>query len=132
MIKDITIGQYFPGKSPVHRMDPRVKIILTAVFIVMLFLSKSIWGLLVGAVFTVVSFLISRIPFKLMLKSLKPIVPIIIFTAVLNLFFIKTGEPYFKWKIFQITDEGVDTAVFMAVRIICLIIGSSLDRKSVV
>ncbi|MBR6337970.1 MAG: energy-coupling factor transporter transmembrane protein EcfT, partial [Ruminococcus sp.] len=107
MIKDITIGQYFPGKSPIHRMDPRVKIILTAVFIVMLFLSKSIWGLLVGAAFTVITFFISRIPFKLMLKSLKPIMPIIIFTALLNLFFIKSGEEYFKWKIFRITEEGV-------------------------
>ncbi|MBO6140843.1 MAG: energy-coupling factor transporter transmembrane protein EcfT [Ruminococcus sp.] len=126
MIKDITIGQYFPGKSPVHRMDPRAKILLTAAFIVMLFVSHNIWGLLVGAAFTLVTFLISRIPLKLMFKSLKPILPIIIFTGLLNLFFIKTGEPYFKWKIFQVTDEGVSTAVFMAVRIICLIIGSSL------
>ena len=126
MIKDITIGQYFPGKSPVHRMDPRAKILLTAAFIVMLFVSQNIWGLLVGAAFTLVTFLISRIPLKLMFKSLKPILPIIIFTGVLNLFFIKTGEPYFKWKIFQVTDEGLSTAVFMAVRIICLIIGSSL------
>ena len=126
MIKDITIGQYFPGKSPVHRMDPRAKILLTAVFIVMLFVSQNIWGLLVGAAFTLVTFLISRIPLKLMFKSLKPILPIIIFTGLLNLFFIKTSEPYFKWKIFQVTDEGVSTAVFMAVRIICLIIGSSL------
>ena len=70
MIKDITIGQYFPGKSPIHRMDPRVKIILTAVFIVMLFISKSIWGLIVGAAFTLISFLISRIPLKLMYRHL--------------------------------------------------------------
>ncbi|MBQ6674606.1 MAG: energy-coupling factor transporter transmembrane protein EcfT [Ruminococcus sp.] len=126
MIKDITIGQYFPGKSPIHRMDPRVKILLTAAFIVMLFISNSLWGLLVGAAFTLITFLISRIPLKLMFKSLKPIIPIIIFTGILNLFFIKSGEPYFKWKVFQITDEGVSTAVFMAVRIICLIIGSSL------
>lgn len=126
MIKDITIGQYFPGISPVHRMDPRVKIILTAVFIVMLFVADSIWGLIVGAAFTLISFMISRIPLKLMFKSLKPILPIIIFTGVLNLFFIKSGDVYFHWKIFTITAEGVRTAIFMAVRIICLIIGTSL------
>ena len=126
MIKDITIGQYFPGRSPVHRMDPRVKIILTAVFIVMLFAADSIWGLCVGVAFTLLSFAISGIPLRLMYKSLKPIIPIIIFTAVLNLFFIKSGTPYFSYKVFTVTDEGVRTAVFMAVRIICLIIGTSL------
>ena len=105
MIKDITIGQYFPGNSVIHRMDARIKIIMTAVFIVMLFAANSVWGLLVGIAFTILTFIISKIPGKLMLKSLKPIVPIIIF---------------------KITDEGVDTAVFMMIRIICLIIGTSL------
>lgn len=85
MIKDITIGQYFPGNSVIHRMDARIKIIMTAVFIVMLFAANSVWGLLVGIAFTILTFIISKIPGKLMLKSLKPIVPIIIFTAILNL-----------------------------------------------
>lgn len=126
MIKDITIGQYFPGKSAVHRMDARIKIILTGVFIVMLFMADNIAGLGVGIVFTILIFLISKIPGKMMLKSMKPIVPIIIFTAVLNLFFIRTGDPYFQWKFIKITDEGVDTAIFMVVRILCLIAGTSL------
>lgn len=78
MIKDITIGQYFPGNSVIHRMDARIKIIMTAVFIVMLFAANSVWGLLVGIAFTILTFIISKIPSKLMLKSLKPIVPIII------------------------------------------------------
>ena len=69
MIKDITIGQYFPGKSVIHRMDARIKIILTAVFIVMLFIADSIWGLLVGIAFTILTFVISRIPGKLMRKA---------------------------------------------------------------
>lgn len=107
-------------------MDARIKIIMTAVFIVMLFAANSVWGLLVGIAFTILTFIISKIPGKLMLKSLKPIVPIIIFTAILNLLFIRTGKAYFEWKFLKITDEGVDTAVFMMIRIICLIVGTSL------
>ena len=126
MIKDITIGQYFPGKSVLHRMDSRVKILLTAVFIVMLFMAKSIQALSVGILFTVVTFIISRIPLKMMGKSLKPIVPIVIFTAVLNLFFIRTGDILWEWKIIKLTQNGVDTSLFMVIRIICLICGSSL------
>ncbi|EXM40580.1 energy-coupling factor transporter transmembrane protein EcfT [Ruminococcus albus] len=126
MIKDITIGQYFPGKSVLHRMDSRVKILLTAVFIVMLFMAKSIQALSVGILFTVVTFIISRIPLKMMGKSLKPIVPIVIFTAVLNLFFIRTGDVLWEWKIIKLTQDGVDTSLFMVIRIICLICGSSL------
>jgi len=126
LIKDITIGQYFPGKSVLHRMDSRVKILLTAVFIVMLFMAKSIQALSVGILFTVVTFIISRIPLKMMGKSLKPIVPIVIFTAVLNLFFIRTGDVLWEWKIIKLTQDGVDTSLFMVIRIICLICGSSL------
>ncbi|MCR5539300.1 MAG: energy-coupling factor transporter transmembrane protein EcfT [Ruminococcus sp.] len=126
MIKDITIGQYFPGKSVLHRMDARVKILLTAVFIVMLFMAKSIQALSVGILFTVITFIISRIPLRMMGKSLKPIVPIVIFTAVLNLFFIRTGDVLWQWKIIKLTSDGVDTSLFMVIRIICLICGSSL------
>ncbi len=126
MIKDITIGQFFPGKSIVHRLDPRMKIILTGIYIVLLFLAKSIFALLVGIIFMIGAFIISQIPIRLMLKSIKPIVPIIIFTAVLNLFFITTGELLFQFWIIKITTDGVKTSVFMVVRIICLIIGTSL------
>lgn len=126
MIKDITIGQYFPGKSPLHKMDARVKILLTAVFIVMLFTADNMAGLAIGILFTILAFAISKIPAKMIGKSLKPIVPIVIFTAILNLFFVRTGEPYFEWKFIKITDNGVNTAIFMTVRIICLIAGTSL------
>ena len=107
-------------------MDARVKILLTAAFIVMLFMAKSIEALLVGVLFTILAFLISRIPVRMMGKSLKPIVPIVIFTAVLNLFFIRTGDVLWEWKFIKLTQDGVDTSVFMVVRIICLICGSSL------
>ena len=126
MIKDITLGQYFPGNSIVHKLDARIEIILTGVFIVLLFSADSIWGLCVGIAFTIITFAITKIPAKLMGKCLKPIVPIIVFTALLNIFFIKSGDPYFEWKFIKITDEGVSTAVFMVVRIICLIVGTSL------
>lgn len=125
MLKDITIGQYFPGNSAVHRLDPRFKIIITGVFIGMLFSADGFLGLAVGAVFLTVSFLLSKIPFKLMIKSLKPIIPIILFTSVLNIFFLD-GVPLLRLGFIKITDEGLRTSAFMIIRIIALIMGSSL------
>ena len=94
MLKDITIGQYFPGDSIVHRMDCRMKIILTFVYIVMLFVASNMWGMLISAVFLIAVYLLSKIPLKMILKSLKPVIPIILLTAILNLFFVSgTGEP---------------------------------------
>ena len=126
MLKDITIGQFFPGKSVVHRLDPRMKIILTGIFIVLLFMARSILALSVGILFMLGAFLISQIPLRLMAKSIKPIIPIIIFTAVLNLFFITTGDMLLHFWIIKITTGGVKTSIFMVVRIVCLIIGTSL------
>ena len=125
MLKDITIGQYFPGNSVIHRLDPRFKIIITGVYIAMLFCTSSFWGLLLGFVFLILEFLLSKIPMKLMLKSLKPILPIILFTSILNLFFIDGVALVSIWKI-KITDEGLRTTGVMIARIICLICGSSL------
>ncbi len=126
MIKDITIGQYFPGKSLVHRLDPRIKILLTVLYIVMLFAASGFLGLGVGMIYLLIAFLISGIPIKMMLKSIKPILPIIIFTGILNLFFVDGGTLLFSWWIIKITSEGLRTMVFMAVRIIFLICGTSL------
>lgn len=126
MLKDITIGQYFPGNSPVHKMDARVKLVLTMAFIVMLFMADNMWGLLAGVVFIVLGFAISRIPPSMMGKSLKPIIPLVIFTALLNIVFVRTGDVLWEWRFIKITQEGIDTAVFMVVRIVCLIVGSSL------
>lgn len=107
-------------------MDARVKLLLTAAFIVMLFVADSIQALCVGVAFTLIVYPISGIPLKMMWKSVKPILPIIIITAFLNLFFIRTGDVYFHWKIVKITEDGVKTASFMAIRIVCLIVGSSI------
>ncbi|MDE6595034.1 MAG: energy-coupling factor transporter transmembrane protein EcfT [Oscillospiraceae bacterium] len=125
MLKDITIGQYFPGKSVVHKLDPRFKIIITGIFIAMLFSADSFIAMAVGIVFLIVSFLLSKIPLKLMLKSIKPIVPIIIFTSVLNIFFLD-GVVLFKLGFLKVTYEGLRTSAFMIIRIIALIMGSSL------
>lgn len=125
MIRDITIGQYFPGKSAIHKMDPRIKILLSILYIVMLFVADNMWGLLLGVLFGFATYLISRIPLSMIWKSMKPVVPIVIFTAVLNLF-LSTGDPLWQWKFLKITREGIETAVFMSVRILCLIAGTSL------
>lgn len=125
MIKDITIGQYFPGRSAVHRMDPRVKLMLTIAFIVMLFIVKNPIGFVLCGGFLAMCYAISKIPLKMILKSLKPILPIIIFTGVLNLFFID-GDPIFELGWLKLTWQGIYTSIAMALRIVLLIAGSSL------
>ncbi len=126
MLKDITLGQYFPGNSFIHKLDPRVKILLTIAFIVMLFISSNPIGICVGIFFLLVTYLISKIPFSMVLKSLKPIIPIVIFTSILNILFV-TDETYiFQFWIIKISLKGIITAVIMSIRIICLISGTML------
>ncbi|MBC8569224.1 energy-coupling factor transporter transmembrane component T family protein [Zongyangia hominis] len=125
MLKDITIGQYYPGKSPIHHMDPRMKIVITFAYIVMLFVAKNAWGFGVGIAFLIAAYLISGVPGKMALKSLKPIIPIVVFTTVLNMFFID-GNPLWQWGFLKITDKGISMAIMMAIRIVCLIAGTSL------
>ena len=126
MLKDITIGQFFPGNSVIHRLDPRFKLVITMVFIVMLFVGKSPIGLVIGGLYTLIAIALSKIKFNLFVKSIKPILPFLLITAVLNLLFIAQGEVYFRWKFIKITEGGVNTSVFMIFRIIFLIAGSSL------
>lgn len=125
MISDITIGQYFPGNSIVHKLDPRMKIILIFLLIVSIFISKNIAGLGAIILFSVILVLISKIPFKTVLKSIKPLVVIILLTAVLNIFYGK-GDALVQFGRLKITADGIETAVFMAVRIITLVVISSL------
>ena len=126
MLKDITLGQYFPGESVIHRLDARFKIILTTLFIVMLFVTQKALRLAVGGVFCLFAIALSRIPAKMFVKSIKPIVPILIFTSLLNLLFIDKGTVLFAWKFIHITQGGIQTSVFMVIRIIFLIAGTSL------
>ncbi len=126
MIRDITIGQYYPTKSILHSLDPRVKLIATFWLIVVIFLCKSFFSLGLIAVTAVIAAAISRVPAKMILKSLKPIVIILIFTAVLNIIYTEGGTVYFeKWGI-AITEKGVNTAVFTMIRIVSLVVISSL------
>lgn len=126
MIKDITIGQYFPGKSVIHRMDSRVKLLLDLLYLVILFVAQSFTGLLAGMLFMVICYMISGIKLIMILKSVKPILPLMIFTAILNLLFIRGEEPLFSWWIISIYPEGIRTSLFMLLRIIALIVGMSL------
>ena len=126
MIKDITIGQYFPGKSVIHRLYSRVKLVLDLLYLVILFTAQSYTGLLLGMLFMVLCYMLARIKLVMILKSVKPILPLMIFTGVLNLFFIKGETPLFQWGIISIYPEGVDTALFMLIRVLTLIIGMSL------
>ncbi|MBO4734746.1 MAG: energy-coupling factor transporter transmembrane protein EcfT [Clostridia bacterium] len=125
MLKDITFGQYFSASSPVHRLDPRSKILLLILNIVFLFLTVNMWSLLVCTLQTVIIMLVSRVPAKMFLKNIKTILPIIIFTTLINLFY-GSGEVIFSvWRL-TVTYGGVYRAVYMAVRIILLILISSV------
>ncbi len=126
MLKDITIGQYFPGSSLLHKLDARFKIVFTLLYIVMLFVGDSFFSLAIGIAYCIFALVLSRLPVRLFWKSLKPLLPILIFTVILNVIFITDGKVYFQLGIFKITEDGISTAVRMAVRIIFLIIGSSL------
>ena len=127
MLRDITIGQHFPGDSLVHRFDPRLKLVLTIAYIVLLFAASNPLGLALSILFLAVMYKVAKIPGKMILKSLKPILPIVIFTAVLNLFFVSgEGEPLVHIWFLTIYAEGVRYAVLMAVRVMALIAGTSL------
>ena len=122
MLKDITLGQYFPGKSPVHLLDPRCKLIMLVVYIVALFTASGpvSYGLLLA--FLLITIKISTIPPKSILKGMKPLVMILVFTGVLNLFFTTgEGEPLVDFWIFTIYMEGLVRAVYMVARILMLI-----------
>ena len=126
MLKDITIGQYYPGNSFVHRLDPRFKIIITLLYITMLFMGSHLYSMVFGIVFFFLTFFCSGIAAKVLLKSMKPILPILLITAVLDLLFIRDGTVYWSLGFLQITQEGVKTGVQMIIRISFLIVGTSM------
>ena len=127
MIRDITIGQHFPGSSLVHRFDPRLKLVLTIAYIAVLFAASNPLGLALSVFFLTAMYLVAQIPLKMIGRSLKPILPIILFTAVLNIFFVSgEGEPLFRWSFITIYAEGIRYAVIMGVRVAALIAGTSL------
>ena len=125
MLKDVTLGQYFPGSSIIHRLDPRAKIIWLVGYIVALFLVKG-WGGYLLMTATLISFTaIAHIGAKAMLKGLKPLVFIVVFTGIINLFY-GSGEPLIEFWIFKITLNGIKTAIYMVLRIMLLVCGTFL------
>lgn len=125
MFKDITIGQYYPTGSPVHRLDPRTKILFTLAFIILLFVINNIWGYLIATVFLAGIILSSKIPFSYIIRGIKGLIFIILLTVILNMF-MTPGTPWVHIGFLTITYEGVRTAVFMAVRLIFLVMGTSI------
>ena len=125
MIKDITIGQYVSGESPLHKADPRVKIILAIVFMITLLLVKSYITFAIFSLFTLFVIMTAGIPVKYTLKGLKPVMFIMAFTAVVNIFTIK-GTPVFEYGFVHITYEGIELSVKTTLRLMLLIIGASM------
>lgn len=125
MVRDITLGQFIPGSSLIHRLDPRVKIALTFVFIVFIFVASNFQGLAVMILLMLGILLLSGVPLMQYFKSLKAILFILAFTFVLNLF-TGTGNPVWEWGFLKITAGGVSNATFVAIRIISLILYSSV------
>ena len=127
MIKDITLGQFFPGNSVLHKLDPRMKLILMIIYIVGTFLAKTVLAYAFCLIFTVLLVIVSQIKISVILKGLKPILFLIILTAVFNLFLVKgEGEPLLSfWKL-SIYSDGIVYAITIAVRIMCIITGTSV------
>ena len=126
MIRDITLGQYYPARSVIHQLDPRVKLVTTMIFIVSLFVAKGVTGYAIATVFLITVIRMSKVPFRFMTKGLKAILMILMLTVVFNLFLIDGDYELWRFGFLRITDKGLKTAVFMAVRLVYLILGSSI------
>lgn len=125
MIRDITIGQYYPADSYIHKLDPRTKIIGTFVFIISLFIQKSIFTYLIATLFLGGVIYISKVPLRFILRGLKPIFFILIFSVLVNMCFTP-GIPLIHFGFITITEQGIKTAAYMGIRLMYLILGSSL------
>lgn len=126
MFKDVAFGQYYPADSIIHRLDARVKMLITFLFVIAIFFIKSYFGFMLTAVILIGIVLLAKLPMMSVLKSVKGVMFIILFTAILNLFLIKKGEVLWSWKIFAITKDGVHTTIKMVLRLVLLISGASL------
>ncbi len=125
MIKDITLGQYYETDSVIHRLDPRTKLIATVVYVISLFIFDNIASFLVATAFLIAVIRLSRVPFKFIVKGMKGILFLLLFTVVMNLF-LTTGDVLVKLGVFTITRQGLKAALLMLVRLTYLILGSSL------
>ena len=117
MLRDITIGQYYPGNSLLHRLDPRVKFVGTLMFIISLFLFQGWVGYLIATAVLVIMIKVSKVPFSFMVKGLKAIVVLLVITLAFNIF-LTPGTVIWQWKFLKITEEGLILAGKMAVRLV--------------
>lgn len=125
MIRDITIGQYYAVDSPIHRLDPRTKLAGTFLYLIGLFLAKDFYGFIAAIVFFAGVVFLSKVPFSYICRGLKPIFILLFFTVIFNIFFTN-GRVLVKWHFIRITYEGIYRAVFMAIRLVLLILGTSI------
>jgi len=125
-VRDITLGQYYPGESSIHRLDPRVKIVCALVYLVSLFVVQSFWAFGLCMIFLAAVIILSKVPFKFISKGLKPVVFLIIITMVINILFVRTGDAVLTLGPVIITNEGIYRALFMGLRLVLLIFGSSM------
>lgn len=126
MIRDITIGQYYPVDSPIHRLDPRVKLAGTMLFLISLFVFSGYFGYVIAAVFVGCVIKLSKVPFRYIVRGLRPVLFLLLITLLFNLLLTREGEEVFSFWIIHIYDEGVIMAALMAVRLVLLVLGSSL------
>ncbi len=125
MLRDITLGQYYPADSPIHKLDPRVKLFGTLLFIISLFIFKGIPSMVLAVLFLIGVIWISKVPFSFMVKGLKAIVILMVITSVFNLF-LTPGTALWTFWIFKITEEGLKNTLLMLFRLTFLIIGTSI------
>ncbi len=126
MLKDVTFGQYYPTDSFVHRLDPRLKLIFLIVYIVMLFVANSFYGLALGAILIIVTVFASGVPFRSVLRSVRGLLILLIFTSLLNVFFHGGENLLVKWGAIEIYLEGVMFAVFLMLRLVFLVMASAV------
>ena len=126
MLKDITLGQYYPAKSLVHSLDARTKLLATVIFMTGIFVIDKFWPYIIIIAFLYLATKLSKIPMGFAAKGIKPLRWIILFTFVINIFFLRGGETLWQFGILKITNQGLQTAIFMAIRLVLLVYGTSL------
>lgn len=126
MIKDITLGQYFPGNSAIHRLDPRTKLLGMIAYIVIVFLVTKTPAFIIPALFAAICIYLARVPFGYVIRSLKPIRFLLVFMFIVNLFMVRTGKTVIAFWIISITDEAIKQSVYITLRLVLLLVGTSL------
>ena len=127
MLKDVTFGQYYPGNSLLHRTDPRIKLIILIEYLLLVLVAKSELAALLSLTFTVFLIAVSGVRFSVLIKSAKPLIFVLIFTATVNLFFTANeGDPLIAWKFIKIYESGIRNAVMMLFRLLSLVLGTSV------